>query len=313
MFRLTNPLHRASLSPSLSDMPNAHEKPLDIVIKTRAKDLYTFMRLQQDILRHSRLSGKVYVVVHRRDLAAYEKIVHPNFVLTTMNRVLEPFGYREDLPDTWSTQQIIKLLAASTVGNEQYLIIDANTLINYDFDENNFYRDGHYIYAVNDLTDKDWDVQARRFLRLDPEGILFGFRSTNQIFFKSNVFRLVAYLAKLYGRNVVETLSSQPDDWTEFKLYGYYCRCILRDTGHFFQQTGDVTSINKLNVDVPSYLSWLKFSRPLMIKVYKHRPTHQLSEEEYDEFVAQIKRVYQRKLKPPVCAAQEAAAAYEQA
>jgi hypothetical protein len=272
----------------------AHEKPLDIVIKTRAKDLYTFMRLQQDIRRHSRLSGKVYVVVQRRDLGAYEKVVDPDFVLTTMSQVVEPFGYRECLPDTWSTQQLIKLLAAGTVANEQYLVVDANTLINYDFNENHFFRDGRYIYAVNDLTDKEWDVQARRFLRLDPDGILFGFRSTNQIFIKSHVFRLIAHVEKLYGCNAVETLSSRPDDWTEFKLYGYYCRCILRQTGHYFQQTGDVTSINKINVDVPSYLAWLSFTRPLMIKVYKHRPTHQLSEEEYDEFVSQIKRIYER-------------------
>jgi hypothetical protein len=273
---------------------NIHEKPLDIVIKTRGKDLATFLRLQQDILNHSRLAGRVYVVVHPEDFATYEKVVNENFILTTMNFVLKTFGYEKDLEDTWGTQQIIKLLAAGTVANEQYLIVDANTLINYDFDENHFFKGGHYIYAINDLTDEEWDVQARQFLHLDPEGVLFGFRSTNQIFIKSNVFALVDYLEKLYGQSIVEMLNSQPEAWTEFKLYGYFCRCILKGRGHFFQPSGDVTSVNKIKIDMPSYLAWIKFRRPLMVKVYKHRPTHQLSDEEYEEFVAQIKLAYQR-------------------
>jgi hypothetical protein len=273
---------------------NTHGKPLDVVIKTRGKDLHTYLHLQRDLLRHSRLRGRVYVIVHPKDLAEYEKVVDDNFILTTMNHALKAFGYERDLQDTWGTQQIIKLLASGIVSNEQYLVMDANTLINYDFDETHFYRDGHFIYAIDDLTDEEWEGQARRFLNLDPEGVLYGFRSTNQVFIKSNVFALVEYLEKLYGRNIVEILDSEPEAWTEFKLYGYFCRCILKGGGHFYQPSGDVTSVNKIKVNVPSYVAWIKFRRPLMVKVYKHRPTHELSMEEYEEFVAQIKLAYQR-------------------
>src|SRR4051794_11649854 len=122
---------------------NTHEKPLDVVIKTRGKDLHTYLHLQRDLLRHSRLRGRVYVIVHPKDLAEYEKVVDDNFILTTMNHALKAFGCERDLQDTWGTQQIIKLLASGIVSNEQYLVMDANTLINYDFDETHFYRGGH--------------------------------------------------------------------------------------------------------------------------------------------------------------------------
>ena len=272
---------------------HSHERPLDIVIKTRGKDLYTYLRLQHDLLKHSRVSGRVYVIVHAKDLEAYEAVVDKSFVLTRMDAILKIFGYEKKLEDTWGTQQIIKLLAAGIVSNKQYLVMDANTLVNYDFDESHFFRAGHYIYAIDDLTDEEWDVQAREFLKLDPDGILFGFRSTNQVFLTENVFALVKYLERLYGQNIVELLDANPEAWTEFKLYGYFCRCVLKGGGHFFQPTGDMTSVNKIKINVPSYLAWLRFRRPLMVKVYKHRPTHRLSDEEYDDFVSQIKRIYQ--------------------
>jgi hypothetical protein len=273
---------------------NTHKRPLDIVIKTRGKDLFTFLQLQQDILQHSHLGGRVYVVVHPADLEVYQKVIHPDFVLTNVKSVLQVFGYEKYLKDNWGTQQIIKLLAAGTVGNEQYLILDANTLLNYDFDENHFFKGGHFLYAIDDWSDQEWEVPAREFLKLEADGLLFGFRSTNQVFIKSNVLALLTYLQKVYRQNIVELLNAQPEAWTEFKLYGYFCRCILKGGGHYFQPSGDVTSVIKPNVDVPSYLLWLKYHRPLMVKVYKHRPTHQLSEEEYSEFVAQIRLAYKR-------------------
>ncbi len=136
-------------------------------------------------------------------------------------------------------------------------------------------------------------IRSRAFLKLESYGLLFGFRSTNQVFIKSNVFALVKYLQKTYGQNIVELLHAEPEAWTEFKLYGYFCRCILKGGGHYYQRSSDVTSVIKANVDdVPSYLTWLKYHRPLMVKVYKHRPGHQLSDEEYSEFVSQIKLAY---------------------
>src|SRR6202040_644288 len=43
------------------------EKPLDIVIKTRARDLVPFLQLQTDLGRHSRLHGRIYVIVPRHE------------------------------------------------------------------------------------------------------------------------------------------------------------------------------------------------------------------------------------------------------
>ena len=269
-----------------------HAKPLDVVIKTYGEHLQPFLQLQRDLLRHSRLSGNVYVIVSQRDYAKYESVVDASFQLLTIDTILQPFGYTKTLADTWHTQQVIKLLAAGTVAHEQYLIIDANTLLNFDFNEDQFFRGGRYLYAWGEFSDRKWETKTKEFLGLKSTMDDYGFRSVNQIFYKANVFRLVEYLEKKYSGNIVDVLNTPEESWTEFKLYGYFARCLLEDSGHFFQVCEDVVSLNKGNEDTTGFINWLKFTRPLMVKVYKQRPRFRLTDSEYEALVAKVKRAY---------------------
>jgi hypothetical protein len=272
----------------------AHEKPLDIVIKTTVRDLYTFRQLQRDILKHSRLSGRVHVIVRPSQVSAYEKVVDPTFILNSTEDILKPFRSRRSLPDTWHTQQIFKLLAAGVVEHD-YLILDANMLINFDFNEDHFYKGRRYLYVAGDPGDPSdhlWEMRTRKFLNLDPDGPLFGFRSMVQVFRKTNVLALINYMERLYGRNITDILDTPEETWTECKVYGYFCRAILENSGHFFQ-TSDDTACYHANKDISHFTSWIKFTRPLMIKLYKYRPTYHATDQEYDTAVERIKRAYE--------------------
>jgi hypothetical protein len=272
--------------------PQAHPRPLDIVIKTTCRDLHTYQQLQHDIERHSKLHGSVYVIVNPQDLEAYAEVVSPRFKLVPTREVLKLYGHHDDLSDNWHTQQIIKILAAAIVAHEQYIILDANTIINFDFDENHFYRGGYYLYAAGDNSDDEWEVRARKFLRLNPSGYMFGFRSVNQIFYKSNVMAMIEYLEKLYAADILSILSTPEEVWTEFKIYGYFCRSVLKTSGHFFQCSDDVISMGKANGDVKGFAQWIRHSRPLMVKLYQFRPSYQLTNSEYDAALALIKQAY---------------------
>lgn len=271
----------------------AHEKPLDIVIKTTARDLYTFKQLQRDILKHSRLGGRVHVIVRPSQLSVYEKVVDSTFILNSTEDILKPFHGRY-LQDTWHTQQIFKLLAAGTVKHD-YLILDANMLINFDFNEDHFFKGGRYLYVTGDPgdpSDHRWEIQTRKFLNLDPAGPMFGFRSMVQVFRKNNVLALVDYMEDFYQRNIINILDTPEETWTECKLYGYFCRSLLENSGHFFQLSDD-TACYHANKDIPHFTSWIKYIRPLMIKLYKYRPTYHASDQEYDAAVEQIKLAYE--------------------
>ncbi|HZT61405.1 MAG TPA: DUF6492 family protein [Pyrinomonadaceae bacterium] len=269
-----------------------HPKPLDIVIKTTRRDLHTYQQLQRDIERHSKLHGNVYVIVNPPDAACYAEVVSPQFTLVPTEEILKLYGHHGGMADDWHTQQIIKILAAAMVAHGQYIILDANTLINFDFDENHFCRAGYYLYAAGDNSDDEWEVRARKFLRLNPEGHLFGFRSVNQIFYKANVMAMIRYLEKLYGADIVTVLSTPAEVWTEFKIYGYFCRSVLKTSGHFFQRSDDVISMNKANGDVEGFAKWLRHARPLMVKLYQSRPSYRLTDSEYDAALELIKRAY---------------------
>jgi hypothetical protein len=269
-----------------------HPKPLDIVIKTTRRDLHSYQQLQRDIERHSKLQGNVYVIANPPDLEAYAEVVSPRFTLVPTEEVLRRYGHHGEMKDDWHTQQIIKILAAAVVAHEQYIILDANTLLNFDFDENHFYQAGHYLYATGDYSDEEWEVRARKFLRLYRAGRLFGFRSVNQIFYKANVAAMIAHLEKRYGADIVTVLSTPAEVWTEFKIYGYFCRCVLKASGHFFQRSGDVVSVNAANSDVDDFAEPLRYTRPLMVKLYQFRPSYQLTDGEYDAALAAIKRAY---------------------
>jgi hypothetical protein len=271
-------------------------RPLDIVIKTKRRDFATYLRLQKDITKHSGLQGKVYVIVPEREIRYFRRASASDFVLVSSEEVLKLSGYHLALRDTWSTQQVLKLAARQVVANEQYLVLDANTLISFDFDETFFWRKNGYIYGVGDFSDVAWELQSRNFLRLSGPGRLYGFRAVNQIFIRSNVGKLFAHLENLYRDHAVPSLLRYSDTlsaeyWTEYALYGVFCRCVLPEPEHCFQKRKDLLSFS-FKTEFDRFLLQVQREHPLMIKFYKRRPSYQVSDTAYAKYVSRIKAAY---------------------
>jgi uncharacterized protein DUF6492 len=279
----------------------AVEKPLDIVIKTRALDLVPFLQLQADLARHSRLKGRVYVVVPREERDRFAGIVTTGTVLVAAEEVAAAAGYGEEFPDTWFTQQIIKIAAANVVEHEHYLILDSNTLIGLDFDERYFISHGEYVYAVNDFRDVAWELQSRNFLGLHAPCRFTGFRAANQIFSRQNARALMRHVERLYGDNVVRVLLAHGDDlstsfWTEFALYGVFVQSVQEVPGHWFEERGDLFHYSARR-NFAHFLEDIRAQAPLMVKFNKTRPgQYDLAPREYASRVAEIKRAYQQGL-----------------
>ena len=271
-------------------------RPLDIVVKTRRKDVETYLQLQTDLVMHCRLGGKVYVIVPGEDVSFFRGIIQNDFIVASSEQILELAGYSGEFPDTWSTQQVVKILAMHLVAHEQYLIVDSNTLIGFDFDEDFFLRGNEYVYAIGEFYDAAWELQTRNFLKLHQADRIYGFRAVNQIFLKTNVRRLINYVEALYQKNFVAILLSYSDEfcteyWAEYALYGVFVRCILDGTGHYFERRRDVVHFS-FREDFSEFLAEVKRERPLMIKFHKRRPRYELTSDEYAKYVATIKAVY---------------------
>ena len=270
--------------------------PLDIVIKTRRKDLVTYLQLQTDLATHCRLGGNVYVIVPGEDVSLFRGVIHKDFIVASSEQVLELAGYSGQFPDTWSTQQVVKILATHLVAHEQYLIIDSNTLMGFDFDEHLFLRGTDYVYALGEFHDAAWELQTRNFLKLHQADRIYGFRAVNQIFIKENVKRLIDYVEALYKKNVVAILLDYSDEfcteyWAEYALYGVFIRCILDGAGHYFDRRHDVLHFS-FKKDFSEFLAEIERERPLMIKFHKRRPSYELTSNEYAKYVAEIKNAY---------------------
>ena len=271
-------------------------RPLDIVVKTRRRDVETYLQLQTDLAMHCRLGGKVYVIVPGEDVSFFRSIIQNDFIVASSEQIIELAGYSGEFPDTWSTQQIVKILAAHLVAHDQYLIVDSNTLIGFDFDENFFLRGADYVYAIGEFYDAAWELQTRNFLKLHQADRIYGFRAVNQIFLKTNVRRLINHVEALYQKNFVAILLSYSDEfcteyWAEYALYGVFVRSILDGTGHYFERRRDVVHFS-FREDFREFLAEVKRERPLMIKFHKRRPRYELTSDEYAKYVAKIKAVY---------------------
>ncbi len=277
--------------------PNTARLALDLVIKTRFRDIITYQELQRDIMEHCRLKGRVYVIVPQKQIRYFRKVVTKSFVLISSEEVLEASGRRTDIEDTWSSQQILKLLASSIIRNEEYLILDSNTLLGFDFNENFFRKKGLYVYGIGDFSDIAWELQSRNLLRVAASpAALSGFRSVNQIFLKANVRALLEYLERLYGDDAVTTLLRYSDhrksqSWTEYTLYGVFCQCILTAPPQSFQVRRDLLSFG-FKISFQRFLVEVERHAPLMIKFYKRRPAYLISDVAYRRYVAQIRSIY---------------------
>jgi hypothetical protein len=277
------------------------EKPLDVVIKTRARDLIPFLQLQADLAIHSRLHGSTYVIVPRHELHQFADVVRKDSVLLSAEEVATVAGYTGEFPDTWFTQQIIKIAAANVIHHQHYLILDSNTLIGFDFDEAYFLSNETYVYAVNEFRDIAWELQSRNFLRMHTPGRLAGFRAANQIFSKQNAQALMRHVETLYEDNVVRILLNYSDSestafWTEFALYGVFVQSLQGACEHCFEERHDLVHYSGRG-DFEDLLSEIESKAPLMIKFYKRRPNrYDLDADEYARRVSAIKSAYQRRL-----------------
>ena len=238
----------------------------------------------------------MYVIVPGEDVSLFRGVIHKDFIVASSEQVLELAGYSGQFPDTWSTQQVVKILATHLVAHEQYLIIDSNTLIGFDFDENFFLHGTDYVYALGEFHDAAWELQTRNFLKLHQADRIYGFRAVNQIFIKRNVKRLIDYVEALYKKNVVAVLLDYSDEfcteyWAEYALYGVFIRCILDGAGHYFDRRHDVLHFS-FKKDFSEFLAEIERERPLMIKFHKRRPSYELTSNEYAKYVAEIKNAY---------------------
>jgi hypothetical protein len=277
------------------------EKPLDVVVKTRARDLVPFLQLQTDLARHSRLRGRTYVIVSRHELNQFADVVRKDNVLLSAEEVAAVAGYTGEFPDTWFTQQIIKIAAANVIRHQHYLILDSNTLIGFDFDEHHFLSHGKYVYAVNEFRDVAWELQSRNFLYLHTPGRLAGFRAANQIFSKQNAQALMRHIETLYEDNIVRILLKYSDTqstefWTEFALYGVFVQSLRGAPGHCFEERHDLIHYS-VRRDFAHFLANIEAEGPLMIKFNKRRPKeYDLDADDYAERVSAIKSAYKRRL-----------------
>ncbi len=277
------------------------EKPLDVVIKTRARDLVPFLQLQTDLAQHSRLHGCTYVIVSRHELDQFADVVWKDNVLLCAEEVAAVAGYTDEFPDTWYTQQIIKIAAANIICHQHYLILDSNTLIGFDFDEHYFLSNEEYVYAVNEFRDVAWELQSRNFLRLHTPGRLAGFRAANQIFSKQNAQSVMRYIETLYEDNIVRILLKYSDTlstefWTEFALYGVFVQSLQGMPGHCFEKRHDLIHYS-VRHDFAHFLDDIEAEGPLMIKFNKRRSKeYDLDVDDYAQRVSAIKSAYQRRL-----------------
>jgi hypothetical protein len=275
------------------------EKPLDVVIKTRVFDAVPFAQLQEDLAAHSRLHGRVYVVVPQNERVQLAGLIGKNCIVLTAEEVAAAAGYTGEFPDTWFTQQIIKIIAANVVEHDYFLVLDSNTLLGFDFDEQHFISRGHYVYAVKEFHDVAWELQSRNFLGLHAPCRLFGFRAANQIFCKQNVQALIHYVEKLYSDNIVRVLLKHSDDlstffWTEFALYGVFVESLQKSFGHCLEERYDLVHYSA-RWKFSDFLQDIKAQAPLMVKFYKRRfGKYDLDLEEYARRVSEIKRAYQQ-------------------
>ena len=277
------------------------EKPLDIVIKTRVFDAVPFAQLQKDLAAHNRLHGRVYVIVPSNERGQFAGLIGKDYVVLTAEEVALAAGYAGEFPDTWLTQQIVKIIAANVVEHDYFLILDSNTLIGFDFDERHFISQGKYVYAVNDFRDVAWELQSRNFLGLHAPCRLFGFRAANQIFSKQNVRAMIRHVEDLYKDNMVRTLLTHSDDlsssfWTEFALYGVFVTSLQQGAGHFFEERSDLVHFSARH-NFLHLLQDIEAQPPLMIKFNKTRPgQYDIGSREYARRVSEIKQAYRRSL-----------------
>jgi len=216
-------------------------RDLSIVIKTRLVELPNFVELQDDLVHHG--FGRVLVSVPRRHARSFRAQICPRFTLTTDEEVLDAFGYRERLADSWYSQQLLKLLLVQLIGADKSWVLDANTLL---------LRIPDHLFTTNPTSlecgnlspeDLQWHQQSASFLGVarDKRNAI---RPLNQLLRSSVVAQMLDHVAQRYQNDPIRTLAgalrrgvrNNFPEWTEYGLYGAFAAHLGVASRHLFQR-----------------------------------------------------------------------------
>ncbi len=279
---------------------------LDICIKSTLRDLQCYKHLQQNLLRYSKLQGKVYLSVPKEHINCFKEIIDSSINLYSDEELLQGFGYNGRYNDSWHGQQIIKLLMAANITNDAALILDSNTILCKEIHESDFLMENRFIYETSRLknTEKDFwlrqkqEYKTAHFLGLDHSTDL-NIRNIIQIFRKDTVCELMNYLSNREGKNFVELIQKkiQYTYVTEFHLYGLYSHHFKPESHSFTQRNAVMQLLYKRqmkrllkNKNSLEYI-FNELTVPenlLYLKIYKTRSRYSLNDDQYDFFVRKI-------------------------
>jgi hypothetical protein len=263
-----------------------------LFIKATLRDLQPFIFLQEDLRRFCRIEGPVVVSVPEEHISSFRDHIMPEYRLVSDSSVARAANIFWPIGDNWYTQQLIKLCAIDVVTTDVCLVLDGNTIINYEFDESVFQFNGRWVYELEEVNGHDLELERRSstFLRNDFPPT-FGFRPVNQVFVRSEMTGLRRHLESIYRVPWSETLYAsckcalrlKSAFWTEFHMYGSYTAKVSESQAHAFVTKNSMMYFNPtrhLGL-LSEVLSAYADLRPFMVKAYRQRPEVRLSVREY--------------------------------
>jgi hypothetical protein len=266
-----------------------------IVVKTCRADLESYVELQSDLDRFG--YKKVLICVPEADLRAFDRLLSPGFELLSADRLLRSFGWPVGLRESWSSQQLFKLLLVAVSDSEVCWVVDSNTLLMEPLPDP--WQEGKIVLSVGDLNpfDRRCFESSARFLNLPLRGPAMD--PVNQPLRASVVHALFARIARLYPGSPVSTLimSLYAADrhgipaWTEYGLYRTFAFHAAEAAHCFGEGTERVGYYDheQEGERVEEWLGSLKRTSPKMVKVYARRPTYRMDVSEYHRLCERIR------------------------
>ena len=264
-----------------------------VCVKTYGGDKRGFVEFQSS----SALVGpcKFCICVPEADLESFRKLVAPGSLLITNEELLARFGVHCKLRESWSSQQLFKLLLVAVSSSEINWVLDANTLLLQPLPEFSAYAP--VPLALDALLPEEfqWFTASAKFLGLPPPEVPMA--TVNQPLRRSVVQEMLGYIARRSGKNPVEELIDQMvrgqragrPAWTEYGLYNTFARyCTpqahrLGKERRIFYYRHDKEGRN-----FERWLAEIALKKPQMLKIYAHRFNYQLSDSQLDRIYGRI-------------------------
>ncbi|NOT39094.1 MAG: hypothetical protein HOP13_01220 [Alphaproteobacteria bacterium] len=252
---------------------------LQYVVKTFRRDLQSYLQLQDDLQRFDCANIRLCVPVD--DLAAFSRIVAADVELVSSEQVLASFGFHRVLPESWYSQQLLKLLLVASSTVETCWVLDANTILLRP--PPRAHDDGGRIVLSCDRPteeDRQWYASSARFLGMPISGPRMA--AVNQPLSRKAVRALLRFVAvrtrchpvyALAGSMLIGQFRREPV-WTEFGLYRSFATHVLPALHRFSKVRRTV--YYRHEIEGRAFDQWLyqvNERRPAMVKVYARRPT----------------------------------------